>query len=116
MFLAQISAIFNSLWNPFDGMNNFAMNILILFYIFQLILNHQDAFQAGNPYPDAYYDSICRGGKSTLQYNLYLLLWNAQVSYPDAYYDNICRGGNSALKYGLCEVITCALCFVKCTG
>ncbi|XP_041456952.1 phosphatidylinositol-glycan-specific phospholipase D-like [Lytechinus variegatus] len=29
----------------------------------QLILENQDAFQAGNPYPDAYYDSICRGGK-----------------------------------------------------
>eukprot|EP00057_Strongylocentrotus_purpuratus_P034386 XP_795000.3 PREDICTED: phosphatidylinositol-glycan-specific phospholipase D [Strongylocentrotus purpuratus] len=29
----------------------------------QLILDNQDAFQAGNPYPDAYYDTICQGGK-----------------------------------------------------
>ncbi|XP_019619337.1 PREDICTED: phosphatidylinositol-glycan-specific phospholipase D-like [Branchiostoma belcheri] len=29
----------------------------------QLLLKHQDAFQAGNVYPDSYYDSICRKGK-----------------------------------------------------
>ncbi|XP_071501888.1 phosphatidylinositol-glycan-specific phospholipase D-like [Diadema antillarum] len=29
----------------------------------QLIIENQDAFQAGNPYPDAYYDSPCQGGK-----------------------------------------------------
>ncbi|KAM9285901.1 phosphatidylinositol-glycan-specific phospholipase D [Cariama cristata] len=28
----------------------------------QLLLNHQDAFQAGSIYPDAFYPSICKGG------------------------------------------------------
>ncbi|XP_063181861.1 phosphatidylinositol-glycan-specific phospholipase D isoform X1 [Chroicocephalus ridibundus] len=29
----------------------------------QLLLNHQDAFQAGSVYPDAFYPSICKSGK-----------------------------------------------------
>ncbi|XP_046581198.1 phosphatidylinositol-glycan-specific phospholipase D-like [Haliotis rubra] len=29
----------------------------------QLLRKHQDAFQAGSPYPDAYYSNICAGGK-----------------------------------------------------
>ncbi|XP_071409603.1 phosphatidylinositol-glycan-specific phospholipase D isoform X3 [Pithys albifrons albifrons] len=28
----------------------------------QLLLNHQDAFQAGSIYPDAFYPSVCKGG------------------------------------------------------
>ncbi|XP_025890667.1 phosphatidylinositol-glycan-specific phospholipase D, partial [Nothoprocta perdicaria] len=28
----------------------------------QLLLNHQDAFQAGSIYPDAFYPSICKNG------------------------------------------------------
>uniref|UniRef100_A0A8C3JEI2 Phosphatidylinositol-glycan-specific phospholipase D n=1 Tax=Calidris pygmaea TaxID=425635 RepID=A0A8C3JEI2_9CHAR len=30
--------------------------------LFQLLLNHQDAFQAGSIYPDAFYPSICKSG------------------------------------------------------
>lgn len=29
----------------------------------QLVLSHQDAFIAGNPYPDAMYSSLCYKGK-----------------------------------------------------
>ena len=29
----------------------------------EIILNHQDAFIAGNPYPDFMYSSLCFGGK-----------------------------------------------------
>ncbi|XP_022083635.1 phosphatidylinositol-glycan-specific phospholipase D-like [Acanthaster planci] len=29
----------------------------------KLILDNQDAFQGGNPYPDAFYPNICQGGK-----------------------------------------------------
>ncbi|XP_038051149.1 phosphatidylinositol-glycan-specific phospholipase D-like isoform X2 [Patiria miniata] len=29
----------------------------------KLILDNQDAFQGGNPYPDAFYPNICEGGK-----------------------------------------------------
>ncbi|XP_033118373.1 phosphatidylinositol-glycan-specific phospholipase D-like [Anneissia japonica] len=29
----------------------------------KLIADHQDAFQAGNPYPDTFYDSLCHKGK-----------------------------------------------------
>ncbi|XP_067677733.1 phosphatidylinositol-glycan-specific phospholipase D-like [Haliotis asinina] len=29
----------------------------------QLLRKHQDAFQAGSPYPDAYYPDLCAGGK-----------------------------------------------------
>ncbi|XP_035660620.1 phosphatidylinositol-glycan-specific phospholipase D-like isoform X1 [Branchiostoma floridae] len=29
----------------------------------KLLLKHQDAFQAGNVYPDTYYDSLCKKGK-----------------------------------------------------
>ena len=31
-------------------------------YLRDLLLRHQDAFQAGHPFPDLFYNSLCYGG------------------------------------------------------
>ena len=31
-------------------------------FIRNILLKHQDAFQAGNPFPDSFYNSLCYGG------------------------------------------------------
>lgn len=49
----------------------------------QLILSHQDAFIAGNPYPDAMYSSLCFKGKyhSVAEDTHWTGFLNATVNY-----------------------------------
>ena len=39
----------------------------------QLLLRHQDALEAGSPYPDSFYDALCFGGElySVVMYAFY---------------------------------------------
>ena len=48
-----------------------------------IILKHQDAFIAGNPYPDAMYTSLCYGGKyhSVAEDTHWAPFLNATVNY-----------------------------------